>query len=162
MSRFQHELEVIPTAAWVVAAILWVALGGGLFVLMEADRNPPPEIVRIFFSAFVPTVLAVYVLLVGYIAGDARRRGMRHVMWTLLAIFIPNGIGVILYFVLRDPMPVFCPRCGGAARPNFAYCAHCGGPVQPACPQCRKPVETAWVNCPYCGAMLRNSRVGQA
>ncbi len=48
--------------------------------------------------------LFVLVLLIGYVYADAKRRGMRYVMWTLLAIFIPNAIGIILYFVMRDPL----------------------------------------------------------
>ena len=60
--------------------------------------------------------------LLGYVYGDARRRGMRYVMWTLLAFFIPNGIGVILYFILRDPMPTYCSKCGASAKAAHAFC----------------------------------------
>ena len=34
-----------------------------------------------------PIFLFVLVVLIGYVNGDAKRRGMRHVLWTLLAIF---------------------------------------------------------------------------
>ena len=78
--------------------------------------------------------LGAYVLLVGYVYGDARRRGMNHVLWTLLAIFIPNAIGIILYFILRDPVPVPCPACGTPARKGHAFCAGCGTAVRAACP----------------------------
>jgi predicted amidophosphoribosyltransferase len=79
---------------------------------------------------------------------------MNHILWTLLAIFIPNAIGIILYFILRDPMPVPCPSCGTPARKGHAYCAGCGAAVRAACPQCRQPVETGWRNCARCGAAL--------
>ena len=100
-------------------------------------------------------------LLVGYVFGDARRRGMNHVLWTLLAIFIPNAIGVILYFILRDPIPVPCPSCGALARKGHAYCAGCGTAVRVACPQCRQPVEPGWRNCARCGAGLAGSSRGR-
>ena len=58
-------------------------------------------------------------------------------LWTLLAIFIPNAIGIILYFILRDPVPVPCPACGTPAKKGQAYCAGCGTAVRAACPQCR-------------------------
>ena len=35
---------------------------------------------------------------------------MNYVMWTLLAIFIPSAVGVILYFILRDPIAVAPPE----------------------------------------------------
>jgi len=76
------------------------------------------------------------------------------VLWTLLAIFIPSGIGIILYFILREPIAVPCPSCGTPARKGHAYCASCGGAVRRACAQCHQPVEASWRNCPSCGASL--------
>ena len=89
-----------------------------------------------FFLASLVGVafLGAFVLLVGYVFADARRRGMKHVLWTLLAIFIPNAIGIILYFILRDPIPVPCPACGTPARKGHAFCAGCGAAVRTACP----------------------------
>ena len=93
-------------------------------------------------------------LLVGYVYGDARRRGMNAVLWTLLAVFVPSAIGVILYFILRDPVPPPCPSCGTLARKGHAFCASCGAAVRRGCPQCRQPVEPSWRNCASCGAAL--------
>ena len=52
----------------------------------------------------------------GFIYADAKRRRMRHVMWAWLAL-VPYFIGVILYFILRDPLPTPCHqlRHGGTA-----------------------------------------------
>ena len=99
--------------------------------------------------------IAIYVLLLGYVWGDARRRGMNHVMWTLLALFIPSAVGLILYFILRDPVPVPCPSCAAPARKGHAYCASCGTAVRAACPHCRQPVEAGWRNCASCGQALQ-------
>jgi len=108
--------------------------------------------VPVFLASLVGVALAVaYVLLVGYVCGDARRRGMNPVLWTLLAIFIPNAIGIILYFILRDPVPVPCPACGLPAKKGQAFCAGCGAAVRAACPQCQQPVEPGWRNCTRCG-----------
>jgi hypothetical protein len=101
--------------------------------------------------------LLVLVLLIGYVYADAKRRGMRYVMWTLLAIFIPNAIGIILYFVLRDPLLVHCSHCGAEARHGFSFCARCGGPLALACPQCRRAIEPGWTHCVYCGASLKKA-----
>jgi hypothetical protein len=98
--------------------------------------------------------LAIFVLLLGYVWADARRRGMNHVLWTLLALFIPYAVGIILYFVLREPIPLPCPSCGTLARKGHAFCASCGTAVRTACPHCHQPVEAAWRNCASCGRAL--------
>jgi Double zinc ribbon len=161
MSRFEREWAVVPDGARWTAVLVCLgvtALMAGLFLVpgfAERDGRAVAMLVPLFFvSLFGVAFLGAYVLLVGYVYGDARRRGMNHVLWTLLAIFIPNAIGIILYFILRDPVAVPCPACGTPARKGHAYCASCGVPVRTACPQCRQPVEPGWHNCARCGAPL--------
>jgi len=161
MSRFEQEFALVPAGArWTAALVVlaFATLMAGLFLLpplAEHDTKAFFVLSPFFLLTLIGAVpIAVYVLLVGYVFGDARRRGMNHVLWTLLAIFIPNAIGIILYFILRDPVPVPCPSCGALARKGQAYCAGCGTAVRVACPQCRQPVEPGWRNCTRCGAGL--------
>ncbi|MGH9774155.1 MAG: zinc ribbon domain-containing protein [Candidatus Acidiferrales bacterium] len=158
MSRFREELRVIPRAAWVVGWLFYLGLAAGIQMAIHLELNPDmrswPLIGQILFTAFVPLFVFIPVLLVGYVNGDAKRRGMRYVMWTLLAIFIPDAIGIILYFILRDPMPASCPRCGEWVPSKYAFCPKCGTAARPTCPQCGKAVEGAWVNCAFCGTKL--------
>jgi hypothetical protein len=161
MSRFPEELKVIPGAAWVLA--VGVGLGLALclqLVAIPADRTTAawPEPFQVCFSALMGLILFVYILLIGYVSGDARRREMRYVMWTLLSIFIPNGIGVILYFILREPLPQACPKCGTTIRSKGAFCPACGAPRGNICPACHCAVEPGWSHCTSCGAELRNLR----
>lgn len=157
MSRLREELRLIPRVGWVIAAAVYLGLAI-LFVALVFQKDPTvrawPLWGKTLLAAFVPLPLAIYAVLVAYINGDARRRGMRHVLWTLLAIFIPNGIGIILYFVLRDPLLLYCPACGTPGRHSFAFCPRCGAALGAACPECRRSVETNWINCAYCGARL--------
>ena len=161
MSRFDQEWALVPDGArWtaVLVTLAYVALMAGLFLLPPLAEHDPKALLivsPIFLLTLLGAVpIAIYVLLVGYVYGDARRRGMNHVLWTLLAIFIPNAIGIILYFILRDPIPVPCPACGTPARKGHAFCAGCGAAGRTACPQCRQPVEPGWRNCARCGAAL--------
>lgn len=154
MSRFREEVGRIPGLAWVIGMVLYVGLATVLYLAFEQEPNPPEWLFSTLFEVLIPLPLLVYVLLVGYINADARRRGMRYVMWTLLAAFIPNGIGIILYFILRDPLMVACPACGVVQHSGFAFCVACGAAIRPACPQCRHAVEAKWSNCPHCGAKL--------
>jgi hypothetical protein len=161
MSRFDREWALVPQGARytavVVCLVAAVLVGGVFFVpaLAAGDRTAALVMVPVFLAALVGIAfLGAWVLLVGYVYGDAGRRGMKQLLWTLLAIFIPNGIGIILYFILRDPVAPPCPGCGTPARKGHAYCASCGQAVRPACPQCREPVEPGWRNCARCGAPL--------
>jgi Double zinc ribbon len=160
MSRFENEWAVVPDGArWsaVLVCLVVTALMAGVFLVpgFTGRGVAPARLVPLLFASLLGVAfLGGYVLLVGYVWGDAKRRGMNHVLWTLLAIFIPNAIGIILYFILRDPVPVPCPSCGTLARKGHAYCASCGAVVRAACPQCRQPVEPGWHNCARCGAPI--------
>jgi len=144
--------SVIPTVAYVFAAIVTMCFGFLGVALVAAEKIPPPVVLFFFLGA---VLMGGYTILIGYIYGDAKRRGMRYVLWTWLAILIPNSIGVILYFILREPMMVYCSHCGYRSKPGFAYCPSCGGAMAPTCPQCKKVVQTHWPHCAYCGTATR-------
>ena len=162
MSRLDREWAIVPTGARWTAALVglaFVALMGAVFLLPAFAAHDSKALLvlsPIFLLTLVGAVpIVIYVLLLGYVWGDARRRGMNHVLWTLLALFIPYAVGVILYFLLRDPVPVPCPACGAPARKGHAYCASCGTAVRPACPHCCQPVDAGWRNCASCGQSLQ-------
>ncbi|HUJ30444.1 MAG TPA: zinc ribbon domain-containing protein [Candidatus Acidoferrum sp.] len=157
MSRFTQELRVIPRTAWIISAVLY--LGAAIPVFFFAIPSDPdmgrwPIWGRALFAFGIPLLVVPLVALIGYVCGDARRRNMRYVMWTLLAIFIPDAIGIILYFILRDPLPKPCPGCGRTLKSGFVFCPHCATPLQPTCPNCGRGVESDWSNCPHCGQKL--------
>jgi hypothetical protein len=163
MSRFEQEWAIVPAAArWLaaLAALGFVAMMAAVFLLPAlAARDPRAAyaLVPIFLLTLFGVVpIAIWVLLIGYVFADARRRGMNALLWMLLAIFIPSAVGLILYFILRDPILLTCPSCGTAAARGHAYCASCGAQVRKACASCRAPVEPGWHNCPKCGIELRS------
>lgn len=158
MSRFRDEVELVPRAAFGIGVCVWLAFF--LLMIMFPFRLDPqisrwPLAGKTALAMLPGLPLFILVLLIGYVYADARRRGMRYVMWTLLAALIPNAIGIILYFVLRDPLLVNCTSCGTHVRPGFAFCPKCGAPLAMACPQCRSAVEPAWTHCVRCGGSLR-------
>lgn len=146
--------RVIPFGAWITASILFLLGFLVLNLVLNVRGNRAPLPARIIVPILLPLVLAGYTLLVGYVYGDARRRGMRYVMWTLLAIFLTNGIGIILYFILRDPLLAYCSRCGAGVQPSHAFCPRCGAAVQPACPACHRTIQPGWTHCAWCGNKL--------
>ena len=158
MSRMSEEMNVIPRTAWVIAVVCYlffVALAWQVLIPRDDTLSPWPDWGKAIFAGVIPLFLMAWVLLIGYVNGDARRRGMRHVMWTLLAIFIPNAIGIILYFILRDPLLHYCPSCGTAVSSGFAFCSKCGKAMAQACPECRSAIQPEWSHCTKCGARLK-------
>lgn len=157
MSKRQSEWKIIPAAATAIALVAYAAM---IFVILkyllpgDPEAGKMPEAARVAMTFLVPLVVATYVLLIGYVYGDAKRRQMRYILWTLLSIFIPNAIGIILYFILRDPLPEPCPSCATLAKPGYVFCPNCGFTLKPTCPQCGKAVERTWANCAYCGTKL--------
>ncbi len=157
MSRFTTELRVVPHAAWIVAGLFYVCLTVPVFIFVA-----PTDLVIgtwprwgqavVVYGGFL--LVAALIALIGYVYGDARRRQMRYVMWTLLAICTPYAIGIILYFILRDPLPKPCPGCGHVEKAQFPFCPRCGTLLQPGCPKCHTPVKPTWANCAHCGQQL--------
>jgi RNA polymerase subunit RPABC4/transcription elongation factor Spt4 len=158
MSRFKQELQVIPKTAWTIAGVFYAVAATliGLGITYGGDRGVSglPSIGKVALVLLPPVLLVALIAVYGYVCADAKRRGMRYVMWTLLAILIPDAIGIILYFLLRDPLPKPCTNCENMVPKKFAFCPKCGTEVQRACKVCHKPVEAGWSNCAYCGSKL--------
>jgi len=89
------------------------------------DHNPPPVAVRPLLGLIAGTVISCYIVLISYVNKDAGRRGMSRTLWTLIAIFVPNGLGIVLYFILRKPRTAHCPQCEAVVEPGFSFCPRC-------------------------------------
>jgi hypothetical protein len=157
MKSLLDELRIIPRMVWLIALLI---VGGAFsfFWFYWAPKDP-------FLSTWSMTALVsfavwstlftlVWILLIGYVYADARRRGMHNILWTLLTIFVVYGIGFILYFVLRSPLMIPCPKCGAKGRPGFIFCPQCGAELAASCPGCKRSVEPDWKRCVYCGIEL--------
>lgn len=157
MNCLTDEIKVIPWLAWVLA----ICVGGAVMAFLVTMAFPVgemqnwPALGRFAFLMVMPVLLFTWTLLIGYVWGDARRRGMRHVMWTLLAVFIPNAIGVVLYFILRESPKNRCPKCVTGVPPGSLYCPGCGTALVSMCPQCGRAVEAGWSHCTQCGSNLK-------
>jgi hypothetical protein len=138
---------------WITAGVIFI-LGFLICNVIFIRENHAPVPARLIIPVLFPAFLSGYALLIAYVYGDARRRGMRYVMWTLLAIFLFNGIGIILYFILREPLMVYCSRCGAGVLPTHAFCPRCGASVQPSCQACHRPIQPGWTHCAWCGSQL--------
>jgi len=140
--------------ARIVAVIALVTVQIAMIVLMGQDAHPMPLWGRIFAGFFAGIVLGCYILLIGYINRDAGRRGMNRLAWTLLAIFIPNALGIILFFLLRNPLSMHCAKCGNTVQGGFSFCPRCGADLGLHCPRCHHGIRPGDVFCSNCGNSL--------
>ncbi len=149
-----QEIKIIPLWAWIVAPLIFVGMQLFMHLWIPTQHNPPPLAVRIVAGLLAGIALGFYILLIGYVNRDAGRRGMSRTLWTLLVIFIPNGIGFIIYFLLRQPLLQHCPQCQTTIEAGFNFCPKCHFNLNPTCPHCSKPVRAGDMYCPYCGQEL--------
>lgn len=153
-ARFRESfLNVVPkparTTAYAIVAC--AALIGITVGIVEAYLSTPLAVAgdHFFFlwpilgfimGLFVGSLFAIWILGLGYVYADARRRNMPHIPWTLIAAIVPNLLGFLLYFVLRKPFASPCPQCHQPVAADQRFCPSCGyqalsHPVPAAPPQ---------------------------
>jgi hypothetical protein len=153
--NLRNELDVIPAWAIVIAVAAFICMPA-LFLTFVWRHGPAPAILFRFLISLLPaTIFACLALLVGYVNADAGRRGMNRTLWTLLVIFVPNAIGYILYFLLRNPIRQHCPRCAAEVDLRVNYCPACGYSLHPTCPQCKAILRPGDSFCANCGAAVK-------
>jgi hypothetical protein len=156
-----EEARLIPAWSIVLGIVIFIGIQLVWYVYIPLHRPPgrpvPPLALRIFASLVLGVVFLIWSMLVGYVNRDSGRRGMNRTLWTIIAIFVGNGIGFILYFLLRDPLPVICPGCGAAAAPSSTFCSKCRYALRPTCPKCGQAFNPGDQYCAHCGAEVRNT-----
>jgi hypothetical protein len=172
--RFWNELRIIPRWLFVVVAMLYVlALVIALTVNMAQSRNPngndmfPPELrdnpalAQLALSGMITLValcFAFFIFMIAYVNRDASRRGMNSALWTILVIiFMPTWglIGLVIYLLMREPLPYPCPECATTVNARFNFCPNCKCNLHPSCPQCKREVGELDKFCPSCGNDLK-------
>jgi RNA polymerase subunit RPABC4/transcription elongation factor Spt4 len=152
----REEFRLIPKVMVAVAVLLFVGLQAFLFLFaFPRDPHAPPLALQVLVGILGGSILAFIALLVGYVNRDAKRRGMNSTVWTILVLILPNGIGFIIYFVVRQPVRGACPQCGATMNPAFNYCPKCKCLLHPVCPQCHRAIDVGATFCPYCSAELK-------
>jgi hypothetical protein len=151
-SRFREEVAIIPPWAFCLAVLGFVLtqvcfLGLAPHYLHDLPPYPWLPVMTVGAGLF----FAVIILLIGYVCADSKRRGMNSLLWTLLVIVVPKGLGFLAYFLLRKPLLFPCPKCGTPVSADFVYCQKCGQSLRPFCCHCGHAISPDFVCCPYCG-----------
>lgn len=124
-TSFRSGWRLIPRAAWFLAAAALIAVPPAIHAVF-IHNHEHGFILNFGFCLLLGVLEAGYILFAGYVYGDARRRGMNAIAWTVVAVVIPNLIGFLLYFVLRKAVVLPCPQCGQGVAPRAAFCSACG------------------------------------
>jgi predicted amidophosphoribosyltransferase len=127
---------------------------------MSGDPKAPPLWGRILMAFGAGGLVGCYLLMIGYINRDAGRRGMNRIVWTAIALLVPNALGIILYFLLRQSLSAICTHCGGRVQYGYCFCPHCGENLAPQCPHCQHAIHAGDVFCPYCGREVKSDKTG--
>jgi hypothetical protein len=123
-------LSVVPKAVQVwavaivsVAVLIGLAVGGYAVANGEGLR---PMFAYASAALATGTVIAIWLLCLGFVFADARRRGMRAAGWMLVAMLMPNLLGFLLYFVIRRPLAAPCVSCNREIPVDQPFCSWCG------------------------------------
>ena len=172
-STFREQLRILPKwLVWTCVFLTVLALVIGVAVNLhnfrtgdpifpdESLRNDPATSTAGLIAAIFAGMLifSALVLTLGYVYRDARRRGMNPALWTLLVLILAPMylfIGLVIYLLVRDPLPYTCPQCSTSVSARFNFCPNCKCNLHPACPQCQQEVSDTDKFCPYCGTELK-------
>lgn len=154
--RFRLADEIRIIRGWVLglAVALFLAFQALPVAIHYTDRDPSPIPALVAMGLGGGLLLVILVLLFGYVNADAKRRGMHSMLWTLISIFVPYLMGVVAYFLVREPLPFNCPQCGAVVTARFYFCPGCKYNLRRACPQCKCEVRPDDKYCPYCAQEL--------
>jgi len=173
--RFRDELRIIPKwLVWtcitlsVLAVIIGIAInlvniktGGPIFP--DDSLRGQPLLSCLGLAGVIIAVsffVSVLLFILGYVYRDAKRRGMHPGLWTLLVLILSAGyvfIGLIIYLLIREPLPYTCPQCATTVSARFNFCPNCKYNLHPACPQCQREVADDDKFCPYCATELHHA-----
>ena len=130
--RLRQLLSIVPKKVqfWALVLVGCTLLIGLVAGYETADQGTVLRTMSVDGSAALVfgLALAIWLLCLGFVFGDAQRRGMRAVLWVLVAALFPHLLGFLLYFVLRQPIASTCTHCGQTIPLHQRFCSWCGTP----------------------------------
>ena len=144
------ELSMIPVWS-VVLAVLAFAGVQYLFHMVMPHHKHELLPMRLLMGYSWGTAISGYVLLVGYVSRDVKRRSMSAGLWMLIVILMPGGIGAVVYFLLRQPVLSRCAHCSPEIPSTVPFCPQCQFQLAPLCGRCLRGVQITDLFCTQCG-----------
>jgi hypothetical protein len=145
------SLKLLPLWSIILAILVFVGSQWFFDSVPPPHRRPGSMPMHLIMCYMTSAALASYVLLIGYVSRDVRRRNMQAALWILIAVVMPGGIGAVVYFLLRQPIMIRCPNCSTELTSGVHFCPQCRFQVAPVCGQCFRGLQTTDAFCPQCG-----------
>ena len=144
------DLGMIP---WWSVVFAVAAFAGMQYLFHHVLPHNKAEMMpmRVLMGYSWGTLIASYVLLVGYVSRDVKRRKMFGPLWMLIVILMPGGIGAVVYFLLRQPMLSRCPHCSTEITSTYHFCPQCQFQMAAVCGRFFRGVQITDVFCKQCG-----------
>jgi hypothetical protein len=146
----EDQLSLIPAWSVILAIIVFGSIQYLFQGVMPHHRHEMLPM-RILMGYSWGTAFATYVLLIGYVSRDVKRRAMSAGLWMLVVIVMPGGIGAVVYFLLRQPVISRCPHCNTEIASSMHFCPQCQFQMAPVCGRCFRAVRITDVYCTQCG-----------
>jgi double zinc ribbon protein len=147
--REESELQMVPPWSIVLAVLVFSAVQYMFFVMMP-HKHSDSFVFKLLPSFAWGAALASYILLVGYVSRDVKRRNMSAKVWMLIILLLP-GNGAVVYFLLRQPIQMACPGCHSQINSSYNFCPQCHYQLAPTCGICHRSVRTTDIFCTQCG-----------
>jgi RNA polymerase subunit RPABC4/transcription elongation factor Spt4 len=174
-AKFTQELRVIPKwlvwtclTLYILAIIIGISVNSYNFrsngpIFPDDSFRPMPFLSDLALAGVITGVaifVSIFLFMLGYVYRDAKRRGMNPALWTLLVLILSPAymfIGLIIYLLVREPLPYNCPQCAAVVSARFNFCPNCKYNLHPACPQCQHEVSDSDKFCPFCATELTHA-----
>lgn len=155
--RKGHQ-KIIPYWSVALAIIVFAAAQYLFHGVLPHDRHSLLPM-RLLMGYSWGTIFGSYVLLIGYVSLDVKRRGMAAGLWVLIVLVMPVGIGAVIYFLLRQPLVAPCPHCGSPIMSSYQFCPRCRFQAAPVCVRCFNGVRVTDAYCSNCGHDLAEGQI---
>lgn len=154
------ETGLIPWWSYGLAAGVFIGLETLIYPLIIEHRTQGrPVTLSVIWSISLGLFLSFYMLMVGYVLRDSRRRGMNPLAWTLIMLaLMPSGLGFVIYFLLRSPIVLRCPKCEAQVGAESNFCTRCRFQLRPVCEHCQHSLRAGDSFCAYCGSPVSESQ----
>lgn len=118
-------LSLIGLTTFLYLTTVVLAYNGGAY----PSYDPTPGIGTIMggFFVFFVGIFVLNIILLVWVAKDAKRRGMDNPILWMLLVFFAGLVGLIIYFLVRPKgRMVKCEYCGNKKLEYLKTCPQCG------------------------------------
>lgn len=119
---------------WALTSLFLVCFAGmGYMMFQYMNEITSDDLVWYVVVCILMVLLpSMYIILAIVIYKDASRKKMNVWLWMTAVMYIPNLVGLLLYFIVRKQHQKMCTNCNRSVGRDFEYCPYCGQIINPS------------------------------